>query len=55
MKHVIAIVLAALREIFDEASYARFISRMQLAPSAESYAAFQREQEAAKTCRPKCC
>lgn len=55
MKHLITIFIAALREIFDEAAYERFISRKLLAPSAESYAAFQREQEAAKTCRPRCC
>jgi hypothetical protein len=55
MKRMIVIVVAALREIFDESAYARFIARARLAPSAESYAAFQREQEAVKAHRPKCC
>jgi hypothetical protein len=55
MRRVIAIAIAILREIFDESAYARFIARSQLTPSAESYAAFQREQESLKTCRPKCC
>lgn len=55
MKRFIAIVVATLREIFDESAYARFIARTQLASSPGSYATFQREQEAAKTQRPKCC
>ena len=55
MKRIFAIVIATLREIFDESAYARFIARTQLTPSPKSYAAFQREQEVAKTQRPKCC
>ena len=49
------ILLAALREIFDEAGYARFLHSRQMAPSAKSYAAFRREFEEAKSRRPKCC
>jgi hypothetical protein len=49
------ILLATLREIFDEAAYTRFLQRTQLAPSREAYAAFWQERE--KTCarRPRCC
>jgi hypothetical protein len=47
--------LAALREIFDEAAYARFLSRVGMVSSSESYAAFRREFEEVKTRRPKCC
>lgn len=47
--------LAALREIFDESAYARFLSRRQLDSSPEAYAAFWREHEAGKVRRPKCC
>jgi hypothetical protein len=49
------IVLATLREIFDEAAYERFLRRTQRVSSAESYATFRREFEEAKTRRPKCC
>jgi len=49
------LVLATLREIFDEAAYARFLSRTQMASSPQAYAAFRLEFEEAKTRRPKCC
>jgi hypothetical protein len=48
-------LLAALREIFDEGAYARFLSRAGMVASSESYAAFRREFEEAKVRRPKCC
>ena len=49
------ILMDALREIFDESAYARFLSRAGLASSSEAYAEFCREFEAAKVRRPKCC
>jgi len=49
------LLAAALREIFDEAAYARFLQRTGLSPSTASYAAFQREHATAKSRRPKCC
>jgi hypothetical protein len=49
------ILLATLREIFDEAAYARFLSRTQTASSPQAYAAFREEFEEGKTRRPKCC
>ena len=49
------ILLATLREIFDEAAYARFLSRTQTSSSPQAYAAFRQEFEEAKTRRPKCC
>jgi len=48
-------VLATLREIFDEAAYARFLNRAGLVSSPHAYAAFRREFEDAKMRRPKCC
>jgi hypothetical protein len=48
-------MLAALREIFDEAPYARFLNRTGMKSSSEAYAAFRREFEEAKVRRPKCC
>ena len=49
------ILIATLREIFDEAAYLRFLSRAGIASSSEAYAAFRREFEEAKVRRPKCC
>jgi hypothetical protein len=47
--------VATLREIFDEAAYARFLNRAGMDSSSESYAAFRREFEECKVRRPKCC
>jgi hypothetical protein len=47
--------MATLREIFDEAAYARFLRRAGVQSSSEAYAEFQREFEEAKVRRPKCC
>lgn len=49
------LVRAALREIFDESAYARFLDRQKLTSSAAAYADFLREGEAARARRPKCC
>jgi hypothetical protein len=49
------ILVATLREIFDEAAYARFLSRAGVASSSEAYAAFRREFEETRIRRPKCC
>ena len=48
------IFAAALREIFDEAAYQRFLTRAQLPSSPEAYAAYWRERETT-TPRPRCC
>lgn len=49
------IFMAALREIFDEAPYARFLKSKQLVSSPAAYAAFWRERDASKAPRPRCC
>ncbi len=49
------LIKAALREIFDESAYDRFLRRQDLHPSAATYAAFWSEHEAAKMRRPRCC
>ncbi|WP_148210172.1 YbdD/YjiX family protein [Candidatus Korobacter versatilis] len=49
------LIWAALREIFDEAAYDRFLRSHQLANSAESYAHFQRDRRASQERRPRCC
>jgi hypothetical protein len=48
-------MFAALREVFDEAPYARFLNRTGMESSIEAYAAFRREFEEAKVRRPRCC
>ena len=55
LKNAGRILLAVLREIFDEASYARFLEREQTVSSPEAYSAFCREREATHARRPKCC
>jgi hypothetical protein len=50
-----AILVAALREIFDESAYSRFLAQHQAESGRSSYAAFLREQEAVKARRPRCC
>jgi hypothetical protein len=49
------LVLATLREIFDESAYERFLRRKQMSSSRGAYAAFRQEFEEAKTRTPKCC
>jgi hypothetical protein len=49
------VLMATLREIFDEAPYARFLTRNRMASSPKAYAVFRKELEAAKARRPKCC
>ena len=49
------ILLAALREIFDEAAYERFLHRAQTESSPAAYAAFWRERESGHARRHKCC
>lgn len=55
MRRFFHLLLAALREIFDESSYRRFLAREGLAASRGSYAEFLRELEIAKSRRPRCC
>ena len=55
LRQSLFLLRAALREIFDESSYARFLARRQLVSSPRAYAAFLREDELAKVCRPRCC
>jgi hypothetical protein len=55
LRRALQIVLAALREIFDEAAYARFLDRQRIASSPAAYEAFWRERECHQARRPKCC
>ena len=49
------ILLATLREIFDENAYRRFLLRTGSAASVQSYREFQRERETAMATKPRCC
>jgi hypothetical protein len=49
------ILLATLREIFDESAYSRFLRRTQMQSSPAAYAAFWREREVSQQRRPRCC
>jgi hypothetical protein len=55
LKSCAQIFFATLHEIFDESAYARFLEQKQLVSSRAAYAAFRRENDAAKARRPKCC
>jgi hypothetical protein len=50
-----SLIMAALREIFDESAYQRFLDRRQMESSASAYAIFLKENELAKARRPRCC
>jgi hypothetical protein len=52
---VLSLLLATVREIFDESAYQRFLSQRQLGSSRASYALFLREQETRRARQPKCC
>ena len=49
------VILATLREIFDENAYQRFLARTGKQSCTETYTAFMREREVGMATRPKCC
>jgi len=55
LKKAASLLMSALREIFDEAAYARFLARHELAPSRQSYREFLRESLPQQERRPRCC
>jgi hypothetical protein len=48
-------LIAALREIFDESAYVRFLERHNLPDSRASYANYLRESSSQRERRPRCC
>jgi hypothetical protein len=46
---------SALREIFDESAYDRFLLRTHASRTAASYRDFTRERDAAMVKKPRCC
>jgi hypothetical protein len=55
IKAILNILLATLREIFDESAYSRYLARTASQPSRASYAAFLDEKRAADLRRVRCC
>lgn len=52
---VIPTIRAALREIFDESAYDRFLLRTHASRSVDTYREFTRERDAAMLKKPRCC
>jgi hypothetical protein len=55
LKTAAKVFLATLQEIFDEASYRRFLERTGLTSSPEAYESFWREREDMHARRTRCC
>ena len=51
----LTLLLAVLREIFDESAYERFLARHQLPSSAAAYSRFCHECDYNRARRPRCC
>ena len=54
MKEAVRLFITALREIFDEAAYSRYLERTHSDSCPAAYAAFWRERES-KVPKPRCC
>jgi hypothetical protein len=54
-RRVVQIIRAALREIFDETAYDRFLLRTNGSRSVASYRDFMCERDAAMAKKPRCC
>lgn len=54
-RRVAGLLLAALREIFDEAAYARFLAGRGAMPSRQTYAEFLRDTYRQRERRARCC
>ena len=55
LRAMMAVLGSALREIFDESAYARFLERQNRLSSPNAYAAFLRENQRQRERRPRCC
>ncbi len=52
---MLRLVWAALREIFDEAAYDRFLASHEVPNSRGSYARFLEERRSSQERKPRCC
>ena len=55
VREILKIVSAALREIFDESAYARYLQRTNMSSSPAAYAAFVQERDSMQARRHRCC
>jgi hypothetical protein len=55
LRELLGLIVAVLREIFDESAYQRFLDRNHRQTSASAYAIFLRENEQLKSRKPRCC
>ena len=55
LRELFGLIVAVLREIFDESAYERFLDRRRLESSPNAYAIFRQENEQGKSRRPRCC
>ncbi len=55
LKAILEVLLATLREIFDENAYTRYLERTRTTASPQSYGAFLAERRAAEARRVRCC
>lgn len=55
VRRFLHLMLATLREIFDEAPYARYLARTGREPSRAAYAEFMRERQGHRAKQPRCC
>ena len=55
IRSMFSLFRSALREIFDETAYERFLQGRDAPSSKAAYAEFLREGQAARERRPRCC
>lgn len=55
IRSFLQVLLATLREIFDENAYQRFLVLTGRTPCRESYKAFMQDREAHIMQKPRCC
>jgi hypothetical protein len=55
LKRIFVLIWAALREIFDESAYQRFLARRGMRSSASAYGEFLAEMQHRRARRVRCC
>jgi hypothetical protein len=55
LRRAAVLLLSAVREIFDEAAYERFLTRTKVASSVKAYEAFRKDYDVLKAKGPRCC
>ena len=55
MRSIVRLLWIALKEIFDEASYERYLAQHGVLPTVDSYAGFLQESQSKRERGPRCC